>query len=332
MTSPTPARRRASEPVKTISSDFCERSVFMLCSPRHQIIASERLDFPLPLGPTMAVMPGPEFQTGAVGEGLKAVALQALQIHATPFYFGGCDSFQDGCAGGIIAGIRLKWNRGAEPAPPLPPRRPASASELAQCLPAQSTARSVGRFLPSSFCPLPLRPLCVLYKTVCQAPPVGPLFLLSLPSRGQHLAHVSFGDTRQSRFRRQEGHHSNRPLWALTSHRRASELRTGEPHNPLLSSTSDQAHKWRVLPRRFPTPPPLLGCISPGAAGTTPGAPVSGAPASGGPPSCILAGFLPCLKATRVCNCRKCGSKSLRRLAACAARPTALRRYRFPAW
>ena len=198
-----------------------------------------------------------------------------------------------------------------------------------------SALRSSALRLPGPFSYLLAFPLCAplhLYKTVCQAPPVGPLFLLSLPSRGQHLAHVSFGDTRRSRFRRQEGHHSNRPLWALTSHRRASELRTGEPHNPLLSSTSDQAHKWRVLPRRFPTPPPLLGCISRAGCGWYDSWCTSKWCASvrRARPSCILAGFLPCLKATRVCNCRKCGSKSLRRLAACAARPTALRRYRFP--
>src|SRR5262249_14780837 len=49
---------RPSPPAKMMSSLFLPRSWRMLCSPSTHRIASARFDFPLPLGPTIAVMPG----------------------------------------------------------------------------------------------------------------------------------------------------------------------------------------------------------------------------------------------------------------------------------
>src|SRR4030043_2210692 len=45
------------EPAKMISSDFFPRRLLRDCSPIAHLIASATFDFPLPFGPTMAVIP-----------------------------------------------------------------------------------------------------------------------------------------------------------------------------------------------------------------------------------------------------------------------------------
>src|SRR3989338_8569229 len=52
VTSAKPERERPSEPEKITSSDFFPRKIFRLCSPKTQRIASAKLDFPEPFGPT----------------------------------------------------------------------------------------------------------------------------------------------------------------------------------------------------------------------------------------------------------------------------------------
>ena len=53
-----PTGLRPALPEKMTSSIFAPRSVFALCSPSTQRIASTTLLLPLPFGPTMAVTPG----------------------------------------------------------------------------------------------------------------------------------------------------------------------------------------------------------------------------------------------------------------------------------
>src|SRR5215207_5687494 len=52
-----PSGLRLSEPLKMTSSMVPPRRLLALCSPSTQVIASERLLLPQPLGPTMAVTP-----------------------------------------------------------------------------------------------------------------------------------------------------------------------------------------------------------------------------------------------------------------------------------
>ena len=56
-TSATITARRADEPWKITSSIFAPRSNRARCSPSTQRTASDTLDFPHPLGPTIAVTP-----------------------------------------------------------------------------------------------------------------------------------------------------------------------------------------------------------------------------------------------------------------------------------
>src|SRR5262245_4400843 len=56
-TSAMPWGLRASVPLKMTSCMLEPRSIFALCSPRTQLMASPILDFPQPLGPTTAVIP-----------------------------------------------------------------------------------------------------------------------------------------------------------------------------------------------------------------------------------------------------------------------------------
>ena len=58
VTSATPTAPLADEPEKITSSIAWPRSIFALCSPNTQRIASETLDLPEPLGPTTTVRPG----------------------------------------------------------------------------------------------------------------------------------------------------------------------------------------------------------------------------------------------------------------------------------
>ncbi len=56
-TSATLTARRADEPWKMTSSIFAPRRIRARCSPSTQRTASDTLDFPQPLGPTIAVTP-----------------------------------------------------------------------------------------------------------------------------------------------------------------------------------------------------------------------------------------------------------------------------------
>ena len=58
VTSAMPMARRTELPAKITSSILVPRRYLMLCSPMTQRMASEILLLPLPLGPTMAVIPG----------------------------------------------------------------------------------------------------------------------------------------------------------------------------------------------------------------------------------------------------------------------------------
>ena len=55
--SASPKGLRVSEPLKMTSSMVAPRSDLALCSPSTQVMASEMLLLPQPLGPTMAVIP-----------------------------------------------------------------------------------------------------------------------------------------------------------------------------------------------------------------------------------------------------------------------------------
>ena len=57
-TSARPSARRVAVPLKMTFSIFSLRSSRARCSPSTHRTASMMLDFPQPLGPTMAVMPG----------------------------------------------------------------------------------------------------------------------------------------------------------------------------------------------------------------------------------------------------------------------------------
>ncbi len=59
VTSAIPVGLRSRVPAKMTSSMRTPRNVFADCSPSTQAMASEILDFPHPLGPTMAAMPSP---------------------------------------------------------------------------------------------------------------------------------------------------------------------------------------------------------------------------------------------------------------------------------
>jgi hypothetical protein len=56
-TSAIPCGLRASLPLKMTSCMLEPRSIFALCSPSTQLIASPMLDLPQPFGPTTAVIP-----------------------------------------------------------------------------------------------------------------------------------------------------------------------------------------------------------------------------------------------------------------------------------
>ena len=78
MHSAIPSGLRLSEPLKMTSSMVPPRSVLALCSPSTQVIASERLLLPQPLGPTMAVMPPAKRTSTGIDEGLEAGDVEAF--------------------------------------------------------------------------------------------------------------------------------------------------------------------------------------------------------------------------------------------------------------
>ena len=70
-TSAYPVCLRCCVPPKITSSILPPRRVRVDCSPMTQRMASEMLDLPEPLGPTMAVMSSPKVSTVLSGKDLK---------------------------------------------------------------------------------------------------------------------------------------------------------------------------------------------------------------------------------------------------------------------
>ena len=73
-----PCAARRSEPAQITSSDLRIRSE-RPCSPSAQRSASARFDLPEPLGPTTALIPGPELDQRALGERLEPLDAQPEQ-------------------------------------------------------------------------------------------------------------------------------------------------------------------------------------------------------------------------------------------------------------
>ena len=87
-TSAKPVGLRFSVPAKITSSILLPRKDFMLCSPITQRIASEILLFPLPLGPTIAVMPLPKSRDILSTNDLNPCISSFFKYISTPpFYF-----------------------------------------------------------------------------------------------------------------------------------------------------------------------------------------------------------------------------------------------------
>src|SRR5262249_811411 len=70
-TSAMPIGLRASVPLKITSAISSPRSALADCSPKTQRTASETLDLPQPLGPTMAVTPGRKLRAVLSAKALK---------------------------------------------------------------------------------------------------------------------------------------------------------------------------------------------------------------------------------------------------------------------
>ena len=70
-TSAKPSCLRLTVPPKITSSILPPRRALVDCSPITQRMASEIFDFPLPLGPTMAVMSSPKVSTVFSGKDLN---------------------------------------------------------------------------------------------------------------------------------------------------------------------------------------------------------------------------------------------------------------------
>ena len=66
-----PVWGRLEVPPKMTSSILAPRRPLALCSPMTQRMASEMLDLPEPLGPTMAVMSSPKFSVVSSGNDLN---------------------------------------------------------------------------------------------------------------------------------------------------------------------------------------------------------------------------------------------------------------------
>ena len=71
---------RESEPLKMTSSMESPRRLLALCSPSTQVMASDRLHLPQPLGPTMAVTPPAKSHLDRVDEGLETGDLEPLEL------------------------------------------------------------------------------------------------------------------------------------------------------------------------------------------------------------------------------------------------------------
>src|SRR5205807_8992838 len=78
-TSAMPTGLRPSVPLKITSAISPPRSALADCSPSTHRIASETLDFPQPLGPTMAVTPGWKFSEVLSAKDLKPKTVKFLR-------------------------------------------------------------------------------------------------------------------------------------------------------------------------------------------------------------------------------------------------------------
>ena len=79
---PTGARRAV--PPKMTSSILAPRRPLALCSPMTHRMASEMLDLPEPLGPTMAVISSPKFKTVFSGKDLNPWISNAFRYTFPP--------------------------------------------------------------------------------------------------------------------------------------------------------------------------------------------------------------------------------------------------------
>ena len=71
LTSAMPRAGRDGVPAKITSAMWPPRSARAPCSPRAQLMASTRFDFPEPLGPTMTETPGANSRTDRSAKDLK---------------------------------------------------------------------------------------------------------------------------------------------------------------------------------------------------------------------------------------------------------------------
>src|SRR5437764_14030441 len=78
-TSAKPSGLRDSVPLKMTSAISPPRSALADCSPKTQRTASETLDLPQPLGPTMAVTPGRKLRAVLSAKDLKPKAVRFLR-------------------------------------------------------------------------------------------------------------------------------------------------------------------------------------------------------------------------------------------------------------
>ena len=78
-TSAMPIGLRPSVPVKITSAISPPRKALADCSPSTQRMASETLDLPQPLGPTMAVTPGWKFNAVLSAKDLKPKTVRFLR-------------------------------------------------------------------------------------------------------------------------------------------------------------------------------------------------------------------------------------------------------------
>ena len=83
-TSAIPTACRAEEPAKTTSSIELPRSDLADCSPRTHSTASEMLDLPEPLGPTMTVTPGSRTIRLRSAKDLKPLSVSDLRYNCDP--------------------------------------------------------------------------------------------------------------------------------------------------------------------------------------------------------------------------------------------------------
>ena len=79
MTSATLTGCRAEEPEKITSSMAWPRSILADCSPRTQRMASDTLDLPEPLGPTMTFRPGSKVIVDLSANDLKPLSESDLR-------------------------------------------------------------------------------------------------------------------------------------------------------------------------------------------------------------------------------------------------------------